>query len=187
MDKQRQLAAIRTAISRHGCSLRSGCIQPVPGEGAVDAEVMFIGEAPGAKEDAQGRPFVGASGRLLDKGLTLAGLERSNVYITNVVKCRPPGNRKPTTKEIDEHRPLLERELDLISPLLIVPLGLTAVRFFLPKARLADVQSRIEHSGRWALFATYHPGATFRYQDKREVFLHDIASIPALLEQLRAS
>jgi DNA polymerase len=185
MSKQSRFSALVAAIKAHACSLQGNRIQAVPGEGSIDSPVVFIGEAPGAEEDRQGRPFVGASGRLLETGLNGAGWKREAVYITNVVKCRPPDNRRPTAREVAEHRPLLEQELELIQPLLIVPLGLTAVRFFLPKVRLADVRGQLEQADGRNLFATYHPAATFRYRDKREAFLADMQAIPSLLKTLR--
>src|ERR671926_1698172 len=129
------LEALREEIRNHGGCGFEPCetaTHMVPGEGSATAEVMFVGEAPGASEDKQGRPFVGRAGKLLDELLAEAGLERADVFITNVMKARPPGNRDPRADEVAHHLPWLEAQLEVIAPDLIVPLGRHAL------ARFAD-------------------------------------------------
>ncbi|HEX6500231.1 MAG TPA: uracil-DNA glycosylase [Micromonosporaceae bacterium] len=132
--------------------------QPAP------ARLVFVGEAPGAQEDAAGRPFVGKAGQLLDQLLTDAGLSRAEVGVLNVVKCRPPGNRTPTAAEVTRCRPYLESQLDLLAPRLVVALGLTAVCWFLGRGtRLAAARGRVHHVGGRRVLATYHPSAAIRF------------------------
>src|SRR3954470_21821106 len=124
MSAAAELAAIAEEIrTHHGCGFDvcATCTNFVPGEGDPRAEVVIVGEAPGATEDAEGRPFVGRAGRLLDEVLAAAGLRRDEVWITNVVKARPPGNRDPRAPEVAHHWPWLERELAAIGPRLVVP------------------------------------------------------------------
>lgn len=132
--------------------------QPAP------VRLVFIGEAPGAQEDAAGRPFVGKAGQLLDQLLSDAGLSRAEVGVLNVVKCRPPGNRTPTAAEVTRCRPYLEAQLDLLAPRLVVALGLTAVSWFLGRGtRLAAARGRVHHVDGRRLLATYHPSAAIRF------------------------
>ncbi|MFQ5951630.1 MAG: uracil-DNA glycosylase [Candidatus Geothermarchaeales archaeon] len=142
------------------CPLARGRTNAVPGEGSGRAGLVFIGEGPGAEEDAQGRPFVGRAGKLLDEALEAAGLRRKHVYITNVVKCRPPGNRPPRVGErkacVDAH---LHRQLEVLKPRVICLLGNTAVQALLGRRALKEVLGRaLEHGGH-VFFATYHPAA----------------------------
>src|SRR5688572_22823937 len=125
-DKAKLLDAIGQEIREHvpcGFEICEQATNLVPGEGSPEAEVVFVGEAPGASEDKQGRPFVGSAGKLLDTLLADAGLERSDVFITNVVKARPPKNRDPKADEVEHHLPWLVAQLDVIAPRLILPLG----------------------------------------------------------------
>jgi DNA polymerase len=153
------LAALCAEIVSHGgcgfepCETAS---RMVPGEGNPNAAVVFVGEAPGATEDQLGRPFVGRAGKLLDELLAEAGLARSDVWITNVVKARPPGNRDPKAPEIAHWMPWLARELEIIRPRLVVPLGRHALKHFAPEAKIADVHGRLLDG---SLFPLYHPAA----------------------------
>jgi uracil-DNA glycosylase len=128
------------------------------------ADVMLVGEAPGAQEDLAGEPFVGRSGQLLDSLLAEAGLDRSLVAVANVLKCRPPGNRKPRRAEVGRCRPWLTRQLELVDPRVVVALGGTAAEwFFGPGARIAALRDQVrEHGGR-PLVVTYHPSAAIRF------------------------
>jgi uracil-DNA glycosylase len=131
---------------------------------AVPARLVFVGEAPGAQEDAAGRPFVGKAGRLLDQLLTDAGMSRAEVGVLNVVKCRPPDNRRPTPAEVAQCRPFLERQLALLRPRLIVALGLTAVAWFLGRrTTLAAARGTVHEVGGYRVIATYHPSAAIRF------------------------
>src|SRR5215210_1017505 len=121
-----------------GFAICEEALNLVPGEGPEDAEVMVVGEAPGRFEDEQGRPFVGRAGRLLDELLAESGLGRSEVFITNVVKARPPGNRDPTKAEVEHWMPVLEQQLALVAPRLVVPLGRHALAHFAPRAKIGE-------------------------------------------------
>jgi len=153
----------------------------VPGEGSATAQVMLVGEAPGASEDEQGRPFVGRAGRLLDELLGEAGLERGEVYITNVVKARPPGNRDPTAAEVAHHRPWLERQLELIRPRVIIPVGRHALAHFAPGRKVTEVHGApLEQDGR-RLVPWLHPAAALRSRSLREAVVADARALPAIL------
>ena len=155
----------------------------VPGEGEASAEVMFVGEAPGASEDKQGRPFVGRAGRLLDDLLAVAGLERGAVYITNVVKARPPKNRDPRADEVAHHMPWLEAELALVQPRLIVPLGRHALAHFSAGAKISQVHgTELTERGR-RLFPLYHPAAALHTQSLRDTLFEDARALGAALSQ----
>jgi DNA polymerase len=134
---------------------------------------MLVGEAPGATEDALGRPFVGRAGQVLDEALAQAGLARADVWITNVVKARPPGNRDPRPAEIAHWLPVLERELALIDPRVVVPLGRHALAHFAPGVRISDVHGTVLPFGERVLFPLYHPAAALRGKVMRETFLAD--------------
>jgi DNA polymerase len=154
----------------------------VPGEGAPDAEVVIVGEAPGAAEDKSGRPFVGGAGRLLDGLLAAAGLERGEVFITNVVKARPPGNRDPRKPEIEHYLPWLLAQLEVIEPRVVVPLGRHALAHFAPELKISEAHGRmVERDGR-QLFPMYHPAAALHNQSLRSVLEADAQ---ALGESLR--
>ena len=178
MDPAARLEAIAQEIRAHagcGCEPCESCTTFVPGEGSALARIVVVGEAPGAREDAAGRPFVGAAGKILDALLEEAGLAREDVFITNVVKARPPGNRDPRADEVAHHWPWLERQLEVISPQLVVPLGRHALRRFAPKARIGEVHGAPLHAGGRDLFPLYHPAAA----------LHDPRLLPTLYEDAR--
>ena len=131
---------------------------------AVPARLVFLGEAPGAQEDAAGRPFVGRAGRLLDQLLSDAGMSRAEVGVLNVIKCRPPDNRRPTPAEVAQCRPFLERQLALLRPRLVVALGLTAVAWFLGRrTTLAAARGTVHEVDGYRVIATYHPSAAIRF------------------------
>jgi DNA polymerase len=136
----------------------------VPGEAPLGARVLLVGEAPGAQEDASGRPFVGKAGQLLDALLAEAGLGRDQVAVANVLKCRPPGNRKPKRGEVARCRPWLARQVELVDPVLLVTLGGTAAEWVVgPGARLATLREQhVTYAGRPVL-CTYHPSAAIRF------------------------
>jgi uracil-DNA glycosylase family 4 len=159
---QRLLDAIADEIRGHvpcGFEICERATNLVPGEGSATAPVVIVGEAPGANEDAQGRPFVGRAGAILDELLGEARLVREDVFITNVVKARPPGNRDPRADEVAHHLPFLDAQLEVIRPRLLVPLGRHALRRFAPGMAIADVHGHVvERDGR-TLFPMYHPAA----------------------------
>jgi uracil-DNA glycosylase family 4 len=179
-NPQRQLDAIARDILGHvpcGFAICEQATHLVPGEGSATAAVMLVGEAPGAKEDETGRPFVGGAGRLLDQLLADAGLERGDVFITNVVKARPPGNRDPKADEVAHHLPWLEAQLDVIRPKLIVPLGRHALKRFAPDTTITESHgSVVEHDGR-RLFPMYHPAAALRNPKLRETLHADARAV----------
>ncbi|HEY8583648.1 MAG TPA: uracil-DNA glycosylase [Capillimicrobium sp.] len=152
----------------------------VPGEGSADAEIVVVGEAPGAREDQSGRPFVGNAGKLLDGLLEEAGLAREQVFITNVVKARPPGNRDPKAPEVAHHRPWLEAQLEVVKPRLIVPLGRHALKHFAPDAQISQVHGTLVGDD---LFPLYHPAAALHNPRLRETLLADARALGAALAE----
>jgi len=176
------LKAIRAEIQNcTACGLCQTRTQAVPGEGPDDAQVVFIGEAPGAREDEQGQPFVGRSGKLLDKLLTGIGLARADVFITNVVKCRPPDNRSPRREEIAACRPFLDRQLALIKPRLAITLGRFSLAQFVPDARISEIHGQAQRLDNLVLYPVYHPAAAFRRLAWRKALEEDFRRIPEIL------
>src|SRR5688500_5067117 len=160
-----------------GFAICDGALNLVPGEGPQDAEVMVVGEAPGRFEDEQGRPFVGRAGQLLDEVLCEAGFAREEVFITNVVKARPPGNRDPTRAAVEHWMPVLELQLALVAPRLVVPVGRHALAHFAPGAKIGEVHGRaISERGR-ELFPLYHPAAALRSTKLRETLMADARAL----------
>jgi DNA polymerase len=179
-DPQKLLDAIADEIRGHvpcGFEICEQATNLVPGEGSATADVVIVGEAPGASEDKQGRPFVGRAGRLLDELLAEAGLEREDVFITNVVKARPPGNRDPRADEVAHHRPWLEAQLEVIRPRLVVPLGRHALKHFAPDAKIGESHGHVlERDGR-TLFPMYHPAAALHNQSLRATLVEDARAL----------
>ena len=176
-DLYREIALCRD------CELAECRNMVVPGEGAEDAEIMFIGEAPGFHEDQQGRPFVGAAGQFLDSLLHSIGLDRSKVYICNIIKCRPPGNRDPLPREVDACRKWLERQIELISPRMIVTLGRHSMSRYFPGASISKVHGTARNLDGRIYFAMYHPAAALHQQSLRPIIEADMLKIPGLLTQ----
>lgn len=161
------------------------------GEGNIESPLAFVGEAPGRKEDETGRPFVGSAGKLLDQLLSHIGLDRSEVYITNVVKCRPPGNRRPKSGEVRSCTPYLDEQLTAISPRVIAPMGNSAAayllrRFGLERASIGEIHGRafdVEAPwGRAVLFPLYHPAAVLYNRGLEAELTEDFESLKALLD-----
>ncbi len=163
------------------CPLSSTRRNAVPGAGPLDAEVVFVGEGPGRNEDEKGLPFVGAAGRQLEGFLDAAGLRRGEVFITNVVKCRPPANRRPTSAEALACEPYLQRQLRLIRPKVVVLLGDSALKRFLPEERLATAHGRLFRRAGLDLFPTYHPAATIYNRSLEAVIVADFGALVKLL------
>jgi uracil-DNA glycosylase len=182
--RQRLLDAIAEEIRAHGGCGFDVCAQAtnmVPGEGSASAEVVVVGEAPGANEDAQGRPFVGRAGKLLDELLAEAGLAREEVFITNVLKARPPGNRDPRADEIAHHLAWLQAQLEVIQPRLLVPVGRHALKRFAPGAAIGEVHGRVlEVDGR-TLFPMYHPAAAMHNQRLLPTLIADARTLGEVL------
>ena len=168
------------------CDLARTRTLAVPGEGPLDSEVMFIGEAPGVNEDRQGRPFVGQAGAFLEELLGEAGLTRPEVYICNVLKCRPPGNRDPLPTEIEACGDYLGAQIRLIDPLLIVTLGRYSMSRFFPNQAISRIHGRPREANGRILVPMYHPAAALHQQRLRGVIIDDFRTLPELLERARA-
>ena len=169
------------------CRLARGRTRAVPGEGPSDAEIMFIGEAPGYHEDRQGRPFVGASGDLLEKLLADIGYRRDQVYIANVIKCRPPQNRDPLPDEQAACRPYLDRQIELIEPKVIVTLGRFSMARYFPGQSISRIHGQVKREGNVAYIPMFHPAAALRQQRWMAAITDDFAKIPEVLAELRAA
>ena len=167
------------------CPLHVGRTNAVPGEGPADAEILFIGEGPGFHEDRQGRPFVGPAGNFLEDLLQSIGMTREQVFIANMVKCRPPENRDPTPAEISACSKYLDRQIELLDPLLIVTLGRFSTARFLPNQTISRVRGRLRTVGGRHVFPIMHPAAGLRRQEMRAGIEEDFAKIPGLLDVLR--
>lgn len=165
--------------------LAASATQLVLGEGSTDADILFIGEAPGAQEDAQGRPFVGASGKFLAEMLETIGLTREDVYITNIVKYRPPNNRDPLPDEIKAFWPYLMRQVDIIQPKLIVTLGRYAMNVFLPGLKISQVHGQPKRKNGHVYMPLYHPAAALYNGSMRATLIEDFSHIPEILKQIQ--
>jgi uracil-DNA glycosylase len=169
------------------CELYKGRTHAVPGEGPTHAEIMLIGEGPGANEDKQGRPFVGASGKFLEELLSQAGVTRADVWITNVVKCRPPGNRDPEMIEIETCTTnYLDQQIKLVNPSIIVTLGRHSMSRFIPDAKITQIHGQMQKIGKRFIIPMFHPAAALHQQRFRPMLLEDFAKLPQLLEEVRA-
>jgi len=155
----------------------------VPGEGAEDARIMFIGEAPGWHEDQLGRPFVGPAGKFLDELLASIGLRREQVYIANVIKCRPQGNRDPLPMEIQNCRQWLERQIEIIHPKMIVTLGRYSMAMFFPGKSISKIHGTAQKQDDIIYYAMYHPAAALHQQSLRSAIEEDMLKIPSLLAE----
>jgi DNA polymerase len=163
------------------CDIAKSRTKVVPGEGAEDAEIMFIGEAPGWHEDQQGRPFVGPAGAFLDQLLASINLKRSDVYIANVIKCRPPGNRDPLPTEMVACRKWLDSQIQLINPRMIVTLGRYSMALFFTGKTIGKVHGTSQIRDGKICFAMYHPAAALHQQSLRQTIEQDMLKIPLIL------
>jgi DNA polymerase len=166
------------------CILSQGRTNAVPGEGPEDADIMFIGEGPGFHEDRQGRPFVGAAGNYLNELLEKIDLSRQDVYITNVVKCRPPGNRDPQPEEIEACRAYLDRQIDLLHPRLLITLGRFSMQRYFPGASISRIHGQPKRVGNVIYYPMFHPAAALHQPRWRSLLDEDILKIPGLLAKL---
>jgi DNA polymerase len=192
-DRRAALDAIASEVRAcRRCRLAEQRTNAVPGEGHPDTEVIFVGEGPGQNEDRLGRPFVGAAGSLLEELLALVGWRRDDVFITNVVKCRPPGNRDPEADEMAACAPFLRRQLEILDPALVVTLGRFSLQTFMPGDGISRVHGTTRAidpaSGARAAsgYAMYHPAAALRQAALRETMERDMAAIPEALICARA-
>ncbi len=165
------------------CEIAKYRTKVVPGEGSEDAEIMFIGEAPGWHEDQQGRPFVGPAGLYLDELLASINLKREQVYIANVIKCRPQGIRDPLPTEILNCRQWLERQIESIQPKMIVTLGRYSMALFFPGKSIGKIHGTAQKRDDIIYFAMYHPAAALHQQSLRQTIEADMLKIPSLLAQ----
>jgi len=192
-QRRAALEAIATEVRAcTRCKLAGGRTHAVPGEGHPDTEVMFVGEGPGQTEDAQGRPFVGRAGELLVRLLASIGWRRQEVFITNIVKCRPPGNRDPEPDEIAACAPYLQRQLEVLDPAVVVTLGRFSMAHFRPGERITQIHGThapapAATGARDALaYALFHPAAALRSPDVERQSYDDMAGLPRVLTEARA-
>ena len=165
----------------NSCLLRRSCRQPVPGTGNPEAEVMLIGEGPGEHEDEQGLPFVGPSGQLLRELITAAGLDIEDMYLANVIKCRPPFNRDPSAHEIKTCLPFLDAQIKAINPKLILALGRYAMVQFMPDGLITKLHGRPQIVHGRVVVPIIHPAAALRRPEWKPIILQDLRLIPRLL------
>ena len=186
-DKQKHLDQIKADIlANNVCeNLAKVATNLVMGEGNVDAEIVFIGEAPGKNEDEQGRPFVGAAGKFLNEMLETAGLKREDVYITNIVKYRPPNNRDPEPDEKEAFWPYLLRQLKVIQPALVVTLGRHSMEYFLPSQKISAIHGQPKRNGDLVVMPLFHPAAALYNGGMRETLIEDFMKLPIVLKKLR--
>ena len=170
-------------IACRDCELAKYRTKAVPGEGAEDADLLFIGEAPGWHEDQQGRPFVGPAGQFLDQLLTSIGLRREEVYIANVIKCRPPQNREPLPVEIQSCRKWLDRQIEIIRPQMIITLGRYSLARYFPNESIGKIHGKPRKLGGLIYYPMYHPAAALHQGSLRRTIETDMLKIPQLLAQ----
>jgi uracil-DNA glycosylase len=168
------------------CALSARRTNAVPGEGNPRSDVLMVGEGPGAREDATGRPFVGPAGQLLDELLRSIGWERGDVFITNIVKCRPPGNRDPEPDEAATCAAYLERQERALDPAVVVTLGRHSLRRYLPGARIGEAHGRLRRSfSGQHVFPMYHPAAALHQASLRDTLFRDMRGLPGALLDAR--
>ena len=165
------------------CDLSKTRTHAVPGEGSPNADIVFIGEGPGFYEDQQARPFVGPAGKFLDELLASIGLRRQDVYICNVIKCRPPNNRDPLPGEIAACKPWLDRQLEIISPKVIVTLGRFSMSRYFPGQSISRIHGQPRRLGEVTVVPMYHPAAALHQASLRRVIEQDFQKLPALLAE----
>lgn len=184
MNEPKSLDELREfSAACQNCALGATRRQIVFGEGNPSAEIFLLGEAPGAKEDETGRPFIGRAGEVLTELLAQAGIDRTDVFITGSCKCRPPKNRNPHKKELAACLPIVQKQIAFIRPKVVVCLGLIAVHNILdPKARLADVRGKWFANAGYRVYPTYHPAAVLRGTVKAEILIEDFRCVRAYLD-----
>lgn len=184
-EKINQLAKeVSTCVK---CALHESRKKSVPGDGPANAEIMFIGEGPGFHENEQGHPFVGASGKFLDQLLAQAGVTREDVFIANVVKCRPPGNRDPLPDELAACDTYLEAQIEAINPSIIVTLGRFSMNKFFPGAKISAAHGQMQKVGERFVIPMFHPAAALHQAALKPSILGDFAKLPAQLNEARTA
>jgi len=190
-DKQAQLDRVKQEIiDKKICSeLAAQAHNLVMGDGNINAEIVFIGEAPGKNEDEQGLPFVGAAGKFLNEMLAAAGLERSDVYITNIVKYRPPNNRDPEPDEKKAFWPYLLKQLQIIKPKVVITLGRHSMEYFLPGSRISVIHGQAKRiqfgDDKLVVVPLYHPAAALYNGSMRETLIDDFMKVPKVIELMK--
>lgn len=190
MDKQAELDKVRQAILDNDVcpELAAQATNLVMGDGNIDADIVFIGEAPGKKEDEQGLPFVGAAGRFLNEMLEQAGMVRTDVYITNIVKYRPPNNRDPRPKEKAAFWPYLLGQLKIIEPKVVVTLGRHSMEYFLPHVKIGQVHGQLNEvqlgDDKLMVVPLYHPAAALYNGGMRQTLIDDFLLVPEIIKKL---
>lgn len=179
-DALREVAQAVSVCTR--CALQFSRKRSVPGDGPADAQVVLIGEGPGFHENEQGRPFVGQAGKFLDELLALAGLKRAEVFITNVVKCRPPGNRDPLPEELSACSSILDQQLEILHPRVIVTLGRFSMARFLPNARISEIHGQPRWVEGCMIVPMYHPAAALHQPKLRPDLEADFSRLPGYLQ-----
>jgi uracil-DNA glycosylase family 4 len=177
----REVAAEVSTCSK--CNLCKGRTKAVPGEGNPHARVLFIGEGPGFHEDRQGRPFVGPAGQFLDELLASINLKRSDVFITNVVKCRPPNNRDPLPEEINACNDYLDRQIEALKPRVIVTLGRYSMAKFFGSEKISAIHGRARKKDGYICIAMYHPAAGLHQASLKDVIRQDFKKIPEVIAE----
>jgi DNA polymerase len=168
------------------CPLHQGRARAVPGEGPANAEIMFIGEGPGFNEDKQGRPFVGAAGQFLEELLHSIGFKREEVFITNVVKCRPPNNRDPEADELAACKGYLDRQVELIDPKVIVTLGRFSMYRYFPGASITKIHGQAQRVGHRLIVPMFHPAAALHQPKWRPLLIEDFQKLPQFIKEAAA-
>lgn len=166
------------------CELSKGRTKAVPGEGSLNADIMFIGEGPGFYEDRDGRPFIGQAGKILDEMLSKIDLDRQDVFITNMVKCRPPNNRDPLEIELSTCKPYLEKQIELIAPRVVVCLGRFSFSQFFPGEAISKARGIPRSWMNIKVFPMYHPAAALHNPRLKPTIEEDFRKLPALIEQV---
>ena len=167
------------------CEIAKARCQVVPGEGAEDADILFIGEAPGWHEDQQGRPFVGPAGQFLDRLLASINLKRQLVYIANVIKCRPPDNRDPLPTEIQNCSPWLDSQIEIIKPRMIVTLGRYSMARYFPGKSISKIHGTAQRRENVIYYAMYHPAAALHQRSLQQAIEADMLKIPGVLAEAK--
>jgi uracil-DNA glycosylase len=186
MTAEETLAQIASEVSVcTSCILHKTRNKSVPGEGPADSEIMLIGEGPGFNENEQGRPFVGAAGKFLEELLAQAGLKRTDVWIGNVVKCRPPGNRDPLPDELAACNLYLDRQIAAIDPKIIITLGRFSMGKFMPGVKITQVHGQMRKVGSRFVIAMFHPAAALHQAALKPAILADFGKLPQLLDVAR--
>jgi len=185
--KQQLLDELKERIEQANITpeLKKQATQLVFGDGNPEADIVFIGEAPGKNEDEQGKPFVGAAGKFLNEMLEMIGLQRENIYITNIVKYRPPNNRDPLPDEKEAFLPYLQEQLDIIAPKLIVTLGRHSMDVLLPGLKISQVHGQPKRYKDQVYLPLFHPAAALYNGGMRQTLIDDFALIPAILQKIK--